>query len=298
MLVKLGIIPAVFVMVVLSGCGPCRRTPPPAPEALPDVQVFVDVTGRLERDATSGSIIYANQAADFTLLIPSALSPERYRVEEGLSPGVETLYPHVAHATRFMYVTLDEALDNEPLLTVLGFRKDIWPRARQALGTPSTSVLRETDDHIVVAMAPAENPYPEDSADHESFQRAANMLPLMMQSGRGGDGTSDPEDQPASGIYAATLPAADASGRNITLVLRPDGIAEMTTEYIDKGDPIVERGRWTRAANIVAVTLPPASAGDAPVSLVWTMDGDNLIPRTWDKSLYGDEGLPLSRSGN
>lgn len=61
------------------------------------------------------------------------------------------------------------------------------------------------------------------------------------------------ESQPTTvsslaGTYYARLPAADASGRIVMLVLAPDGRALLATQFIGKGGPILEEGTGDRTA--------------------------------------------------
>ncbi len=236
---------------------------------------------------------FDSEITEVGFTLPATWPAQHLRAEEGYGRAAKTVHPLATHATRFSYAPADHGLAETPLLTVLGFARADWPRARQIKDAPTGSVLKESETEILVAVMPTENPYPEGSEDYDQFQKAADMLPLVLESVRDNqDEIVDVRATRAAGVYTTTLPAADGPGRIITLTLRQDGTAEMRTEYVGRDAVIAEQGRWTRAADIVAVTLARED-GAGETTLSWTRDKDTLIPRKWDKSLYGEVGLPL-----
>ncbi len=103
---------------------------------------------------------------------------------------------------------------------------------------------------------------------------------------------------PVAGRYTAQLPAADAIGRVLELNLLPDNTASLTTQYIGKGAPLVDKGTWAQPNKNIVVTI------DTPASdkqtLVFQYDQGALVLQDAVKSGYGADGLTLTRtpSGN
>lgn len=93
-----------------------------------------------------------------------------------------------------------------------------------------------------------------------------------------------------AGIYGATLPAADAPARVVTLRLAPDGTAVLTTAFAGRDTLPAERGRWSVRDSLLSVRL----AGER-AALVYVVRGANLTPLSWDTTRYGGAGLPLER---
>ena len=97
-------------------------------------------------------------------------------------------------------------------------------------------------------------------------------------------------------IYQSdTLPAAASPGREIELVLYEDGTALMSTDYLNDEAPVEEAGTWELADDTLTVTLTgqAGQAYDAPVTIVFTDEGDQLVAVEYDESRYGTEGLVL-----
>jgi len=91
------------------------------------------------------------------------------------------------------------------------------------------------------------------------------------------------------GTYKAQLPAADASGRNLTLVLNADKSATLTTEYIGK-NTVVQKGTWSSSGAAVTVTLTELDGRAVKVEMTFELKGDELVATQWDKNLYGSVG--------
>jgi uncharacterized lipoprotein YbaY len=97
-----------------------------------------------------------------------------------------------------------------------------------------------------------------------------------------------------TGTYVSdVLPAADASGRVITLTLASVGSADMTTQFIGKGDPIVEHGSWAQVGGNAIVTL--TNTGGTTETLAFQPQGDNLVLLNPVATGYGTAGLTLKR---
>lgn len=98
-----------------------------------------------------------------------------------------------------------------------------------------------------------------------------------------------------TGSYTAQLSAADAIGRVIVLDLQPNNTATLTTQFIGKGDPIVESGTWEYADNLT-VTLDSKSSGKQ--TLTFKFDGGALVLQNPVDAGYGSDGLTLTRVGS
>ena len=109
-----------------------------------------------------------------------------------------------------------------------------------------------------------------------------------------GRGPDDPSDAVA-GVYTARLPAADASGRIVTLWLQAGGTATLETVYVGKGQAPVERGRWSVRDNEVTVLLLDADDGPRQETLAFTLKDERLAAKTWDRTRWGDAGFALTR---
>ncbi|RIK14673.1 MAG: hypothetical protein DCC52_19425, partial [Chloroflexi bacterium] len=107
-------------------------------------------------------------------------------------------------------------------------------------------------------------------------------------------------DQTA-GRYTAQLPAADAVGRVIVLELNQDDTAVMTTQFIGKGEPMVEKGSWELDGEFVNVTLANGqpklvfkqellTPEDKPVIVA------KLVLQDPVAAGYGSDGLTLERT--
>jgi putative hemolysin len=98
---------------------------------------------------------------------------------------------------------------------------------------------------------------------------------------------------PVTGRYTAQLPAADAIGRVLVLELLPDSTGTLTTQYIGKGEPIVDTGTWAQPGKDIVVTI------DAPASdqqtLTFEYDNGTLVLQNPAEAGYGS-GLTLTRT--
>jgi uncharacterized lipoprotein NlpE involved in copper resistance len=98
-----------------------------------------------------------------------------------------------------------------------------------------------------------------------------------------------------------TLRAADSPGREITLNLYEDGMAEMVTDFLN-GTVIVENGTWERPADgELSVTLTHSvDQGEYANPIVVDFDdaGGMLTAVDPDQSLFGSEGLMLHQQGS
>lgn len=97
---------------------------------------------------------------------------------------------------------------------------------------------------------------------------------------------------PITGQYSAHLPAADAVERVIVLDLAQDNTATMTTQFVGKGEPIVEKGTWSNETGDISVVLADSSGKQ---TLVFKFDGGALVLQDPEQAGYGSTGLTLAR---
>lgn len=102
--------------------------------------------------------------------------------------------------------------------------------------------------------------------------------------------------EPVAYYKSDTLPAASSPGRVVELVLLDDGTAAMRTDYLNDEAPIVEVGVWEETGDTVTVTLSgtPDQEYDAPVTIVFAVEDDQLVAIEYDAALFGEEGLTLT----
>lgn len=102
-----------------------------------------------------------------------------------------------------------------------------------------------------------------------------------------------------AGTYKATLPSASSPGRDVTLILNPDGTVERSTDYLNGEAPIVEIGTWASNADGTAtVTLTGRADGlvyASPDVITFILARGELIAIDYDLDTYGSEGLQLTR---
>ncbi len=123
-----------------------------------------------------------------------------------------------------------------------------------------------------------------------------------------GDGQNDnagvpPAPSPVSsqtdftGVYKASLPAADSPGRDLTLIINADSTAQLSTDYLNGKPPIVEVGNWQdNGDGTFTVTFTGRADGATyakPDAITFGLQGNQLTAVTWDRSLYGSQGLVL-----
>ncbi|MCL4298272.1 MAG: copper resistance protein NlpE N-terminal domain-containing protein [Anaerolineae bacterium] len=103
------------------------------------------------------------------------------------------------------------------------------------------------------------------------------------------------------GTYQASLPAASSPGRQMSLTLRLDGTAELSTDYLNGEAPVVETGTWQDNNDGTATVSLTGQAGgvvyEAPVVITFQLRGNTLTAVAYDQTLYGSEGLTLERQG-
>lgn len=101
------------------------------------------------------------------------------------------------------------------------------------------------------------------------------------------------------GSYGASLPAASSPGREISLKLKLDNSAELSTDYLNGEVPIIETGFWQDNGDSTAtLSLSGRTDGvvyEAPTVVTFQLNGMTLTAVEYDETLFGSEGLTLTR---
>lgn len=122
-----------------------------------------------------------------------------------------------------------------------------------------------------------------------------------------------------AGAYVARIPAASSAGREITLVLYPDGTARLHTDYRNNEMPVIELGSWSLLHQDAEGVLSEEDSKEVPdATLVLRLEGSRglvyeqpeglvfavredgqaatqLRTVEYDPARYGEEGLQLNR---
>lgn len=98
-----------------------------------------------------------------------------------------------------------------------------------------------------------------------------------------------------AGTYTATLPAADAAGRTVTLLLKADLTATLSFAFEGRGEPTVETGRWNFHGEELTLELDAQDDSGPPMPLIWRVAGDRLVPKAWSHAHFGETGLPMEK---
>lgn len=90
------------------------------------------------------------------------------------------------------------------------------------------------------------------------------------------------------GIYKAFLSAATCCGRDITLTLNPNGLAFISTNFLNDKPPILGTGTWVEVGEgRIDITWDEA---DSPLMLALV---DGTLQTTAEEDAYGSDGLTL-----
>lgn len=91
-------------------------------------------------------------------------------------------------------------------------------------------------------------------------------------------------------IYAGALPARFGGGddRQARLTLKSGGEASMQGTFYDPPSRFFAEGRWTAEGDRISIDL----AGP-PQRMVFMRSGQQLAPREWDRTVWGDKGPPV-----
>jgi hypothetical protein len=113
-----------------------------------------------------------------------------------------------------------------------------------------------------------------------------------------GTSTVMPSYQELTGAYWCAGSAASSGGLEMTLTLNDDLSAGMSSDYLNGQPPIVETGTWLIEGD-GTVTVRLSETGGVSmypiITLVFNLDGTRLKSISWDRTLYGSEGLSMER---
>jgi hypothetical protein len=96
------------------------------------------------------------------------------------------------------------------------------------------------------------------------------------------------------GRYVATLPAADASGLVLTLVLGADGSATLNSTYVGK-EGFNEKGRWQAGAQGTRLTLTEVEGKPEQIEYALEIKDNQLVMTPAGKNASGAVGWPFQR---
>ena len=100
---------------------------------------------------------------------------------------------------------------------------------------------------------------------------------------------------PLHGVYFVKgLTAAEASDRNLTLVLGEDGTAMLETEFVGHGK-IVERGRWNAEKTRADITWTELDGKAINLRMIFELRGNVLVYVGPDPTAFGAMSITLSR---
>lgn len=117
----------------------------------------------------------------------------------------------------------------------------------------------------------------------------------VLENGKLVEGASiQPVAAPLEGNYSTTLPAADASGREIILTLGSFDKAVLATQFIGKGAPIVQEGTWSEQNGQATVTLTTQDGQPVTDNFIFEMQNGKLVATQYDTSQWGSQGLTLT----
>jgi hypothetical protein len=89
----------------------------------------------------------------------------------------------------------------------------------------------------------------------------------------------------APGTYEAILPAASGGGeRHVRVTLKHNGEAALSSAFSDRASRFLAQGTWKQDGNRVTMNL------DKQKHLVFQLAGNQLHPKEWDPSLWGEKG--------
>lgn len=99
-----------------------------------------------------------------------------------------------------------------------------------------------------------------------------------------------------NGIYTLQgLATAEASQRNLTLVLNQDGTAQFVTEFIGRGT-IVERGTWAADRARAEIMLTDLDGQRITLRMIFELRGNEMVYVGPDPYALGVKELKLERA--
>jgi hypothetical protein len=128
----------------------------------------------------------------------------------------------------------------------------------------------------------------------------AALLPCavaLAACGKGGEtaGSAAPPDIARwSGLYATDTLPGELRHRVVRLAIGGDTLAALSIEFVGVGTTM-HPGRWSAEGDVL--TMQPTRGGGPPDELpfVWRLEGTRLVPLKWDRVVYGEKGMTLTK---
>jgi hypothetical protein len=128
----------------------------------------------------------------------------------------------------------------------------------------------------------------------------AALLPCavaLAACGKGGGtaGSAAPPDIARwSGLYATDTLPGELRHRVVRLAIGGDTLAALSIEFVGVGTTM-HPGRWSAEGDVL--TMQPTRGGGPPDELpfVWRLEGTRLVPLKWDRVVYGEKGMTLTK---
>lgn len=127
-----------------------------------------------------------------------------------------------------------------------------------------------------------------------SIPAAAAAAALLISCG---SSTVIPAYSDVTGVYWTRGPAA-SGGLEMTLTLHDDFTAQMSSDYLNGQPPVIESGTWlVEGDGTVSVRLTETGGVSMypVITLVFRLEETRLESVSWDRTLYGSDGLSLER---
>lgn len=129
---------------------------------------------------------------------------------------------------------------------------------------------------------------------------AAVLLPCAVAlagcgKGAGTAGSAAPPDTAKwNGLYASDTLPGEVHPRVLRLAVGPDTVAAVSIEFVGVGVTL-HPGHWTAVGDVL--TMQPTRGDGTPNELpfVFRLEGNRLVPLKWDRAVYGERGIPLTR---
>jgi hypothetical protein len=103
-----------------------------------------------------------------------------------------------------------------------------------------------------------------------------------------------PDTAKWNGLYVSDTLPGEARPKVMRLSVGPDTVAAVWMEFVGLG---ITRhpGRWSAEGDVI--TMQPTLGDGTPnePALVWRMEGTRLVPVKWDRMVYGERGVTLTR---
>ena len=89
------------------------------------------------------------------------------------------------------------------------------------------------------------------------------------------------------GSYQGVSPAASGGERYVRVTLNEDGSAALSTTFSGAGPAgALALGKWKRDGGTIDIQLE----APRPEHMVFRRAGNDLLPREWDRTIWGDAG--------